>query len=235
VAHGLIKQGKKVGMVALEETVKFTAKSLMSIELNQPLHLMPMKVEDPAFREAYEATAAKVAFYDHFGSTESENLLSKIRYMAIGLGCEYIILDHISIVVSGQDSGRDNERVQLDRAMTRLASLCREVNIGLLVVCHLRKATGGTAFEEGGQVSLADVRGTAGIGQLSNIVVAAERDQQSGDSFVTILRVLKNRFSGTTGEAGQLQWHEDTGRLKDHDPFDTTETPDADSVECPPF
>jgi twinkle protein len=71
VAHALIKQDKKVGFIALEETVKHTAKSLMSIELNQPLHLMPMDVEDPRFKEAYEATSAKVAFYDHFGSTES--------------------------------------------------------------------------------------------------------------------------------------------------------------------
>jgi twinkle protein len=74
--------------------------------------------------------------------------------MAVGLGCEYVILDHISIVVSGQDSPRDNERVMLDKAMTKLAGLCREVNIGLLVVCHLRKS-GGKPFEEGGQVTLA--------------------------------------------------------------------------------
>jgi twinkle protein len=223
IAAHLIQQDKKVGMVALEETVKFTAKSLMSIYLSQPLHLTPMDPEDPRFLEAYEATAANVAFYDHWGSTESDNLLSKIRFMAVGLGCEYVILDHISIVVSGLDTGRDSERILLDRAMTRLASLAREVNIGLLVVCHLRKS-GGTPFEEGGQVTLADLRGSGGIAQLSNIVIAAERNQQSDDSNRTHLRVLKNRFSGACGSAGHVRWNEKTGRLEDIDPFEEDES-----------
>jgi twinkle protein len=225
IAHGLIKQGKRVGFVALEETVKHTARCLMSIELNQPLHLTPMDRTLPEYRAAFDATAGRVAFYDHFGSHESDSLLSKIRYMAVGLGCEYVVLDHLSIVVSGTDSN-DNERVLLDKAMTNLASLAREVGIGLIVVCHLRKS-GGVAFEEGGQVSLVDVRGSGGIAQLSDIVFAAERDQQSGVSNSVLLRVLKNRFSGFTGEAGTILYNEKTGRLQDEQLFEDTEDADA--------
>lgn len=232
IAFGLLGQGRKVGMVALEESVKYTAQSLMSLYLNQPLHLSPMKVDDPLYAEAFHKVVEHVAFYDHWGSTESDTLLSKIRFMAVGLGCEWVVLDHISIVVSGLDSN-DSERILLDRAMTRLASLAREVNIGLLIVCHLRKAAG-KAFEEGGQVSLSDLRGTGGIAQLSNIVIAAERDQQAeGDSSLQ-LRILKNRFSGTTGEAGVLNWNATTGRLAEHDPFE--DKPDSRaSVKGPEF
>ena len=229
IAYSLIQQDEKVGYVALEETVKRTALQLMSIHLNRPLHLNPLAPDDPELHRAYVETVGsdQVCFYDHFGSRESEVLLSKIRFMATGLGCRWVILDHISIVVSGLES-REGERVLLDRAMTNLASLARELNIGLLVVCHLRKGKG-TPFEEGGQISLVDLRGTAGIAQLSDIVVALERDQQSGEDKTTLVRVLKNRFSGFTGEAGELLWDEKTGRLKDVEVFETSGTGESDS------
>lgn len=223
IAYNLIQQGEKVGYVALEETCKRTALSLMSIHVNRPLHLEPIDVESAEFKEAFKATVGEdqVHLYDHFGSTDSDNLLSKLRYMVVGLGCNFIVLDHISIVVSGTES-RDGERVLLDRAMTRLASLAREVNCNLMIVCHLRKAQGnGKSFEEGAQISLSDLRGTAGISQLSDAVVAVERDQQDhAAAGLTTLRVLKNRFSGVTGEAGQLTYNFQTGRLLEHDPFE---------------
>lgn len=233
IAQDLIQQGKKVGMVALEETVKYTAQSLMSIYLNQPLHLEPMAVDDPRFAEAFDKVVRNVAFYDHWGSTASDTLLSKIRFMAVGLGCEYIVLDHISIVVSGLDS-RDNERVLLDKAMTRLASLAREVNIGLLVVCHLKKSEG-KPFEEGGQVSLNDLRGSGGIAQLSNIVIAAERNQQAESDNNLQLRILKNRFSGTTGCAGVLTWDGKRGRLYEPDVFEEGSSTSDTGKQGPEF
>jgi twinkle protein len=201
----------------------------MSIYLDQPLHLRPMEMDDPLYKEAYDATVGsdQVCFYDHWGSTESRTLLNKMRFMAVGLGCQWIVLDHISIVVSGDDS-RDSERILLDRAMTNLGSLAREVNIGILVVCHLRKADG-KPFEEGGTISLNHLRGTGGIAQLSNAVIALERNQQDDGSNVAIVRVLKDRFTGFTGQSGEVVYSNETGRLKDVDPYEEREQQEADS------
>jgi twinkle protein len=233
----IVNQNQRVGYVALEETTKKSALALMSIYLDRPLHLEPIDIEDPAFKEAYEATLGsdQVAFYDHFGSTSSDNLLGKIRYMVKGLGCNFIVLDHISIMVSGTES-RDGERVMLDRAMTKLASLAREVNCCLMIVCHLRKAPGnGKSFEEGARITLADLRGTAGIAQLSDAVVAVERSQvDHGEAGLTTLRVIKNRFSGVTGEAGQLTYDFKTGRLKEHDHFQEADNSEA-GEQAPEF
>jgi twinkle protein len=153
--------------------------------------------------------------------------------MAKGLGAKWIVLDHLSIMASGDDS-RDGERILLDKAMTKLASLSRELNVGLIIVVHLRKnINGGKSFEDGHQVSLADLRGSAGIAQLSDIVIACERQQQLDDdadaeTAATTLRILKNRFSGITGEAGLLTYCFDTGRLYDYRYFDSEEK-EADS------
>ena len=78
-------------------------------------------------------------------------------------------------------------------------------------------------------MSLADLRGTAGIGQLSNIVIGLERNGQHEDPQernTTTVRVLKNRFTGATGPACRLQYDTETGRLAELD-----EDLDALSVE----
>jgi twinkle protein len=47
------------------------------------------------------------------------------------------------------------------------------------------------------------------------MVIGLERDQQGKNPNVTTLRVLKNRFSGETGEAGYLLYDKETGRLSE--------------------
>jgi len=60
------------------------------------------------------------------------------------------------------------------------------------------------------------LRGSHSIGQLSDIVIGLERDQQGEDRNTTKVRVVKNRFTGETGEACSLTYDQDTGRLKEH-------------------
>ena len=86
----------------------------------------------------------------------------------------------------------------------------------------LRRPSGDKGHEEGIVTSLSQLRGSASIGQLSDIVIGLERNQQDPeDSDKTTLRILKNRWSGETGVAGQLMYSEDTGRMaEDYDvPF----------------
>ena len=58
--------------------------------------------------------------------------MSRIRYMAQALDCRWIILDHLSIMVSGIQTG--DERKMIDVAMTSLRTLVQELGIGLIAV-----------------------------------------------------------------------------------------------------
>jgi len=83
----------------------------------------------------------------------------------------------------------------------------------LILVSHLKRPEG-RGHEEGAQTSLAQLRGSAAIGQLSDIVIGLERDQQDAEDCDKMrVRVLKNRFSGDTGSACVLTYDKDTGRL----------------------
>ena len=126
----------------------------------------------------------------------------------------YIILDHISIVVSGIEGG--DERRIIDNMMTNLRSLTEELNIGMIVVSHLRRPSGDKGHEEGVMTSLSQLRGSAAIAQLSDIVIGLERNQQDAEtSNQTTVRILKNRWSGETGVAGQLMYSKETGRMSE--------------------
>lgn len=218
IAHDLVKRGENVGMIMLEESVKTTAFALMGLHLNKRLHISREGVSDVELKEAFDNTlgTGRIYLFDHFGSTQVERLLSRIRHLAKGLDCKYIFLDHLSIVVSSMDetssSGSLDERKLIDRTMTLLRTLVQETGISLFVVSHLRRPEG-KGFENGQQVSLSALRGSHAIAQLSDMVIALERDQQGDNPNETTIRVLKNRFSGEVGEAGSLHYNKDTGRL----------------------
>lgn len=240
--HWLVKEGLKVGHVALEENCGRTALRYMGIHLSRPIHV-PSR---PAFmerlrkllgltvpnssqlsesdedkeqrREAFEATmgTGRLFFFDHFGSLGVDHLFSKLRYLVKGLGCDVLILDHLSIVVSGLDMDTD-ERRAIDRAMTLLRSFTEETGARLVLVSHLRRANG-KSHEEGAETSLSDLRGSQAIAQLSDFVLGAERNQQADNDEernVTTLRVLKNRFTGDTGVCGKVRYDKETGRLSE--------------------
>jgi twinkle protein len=213
-AHYFIKNGETLGYIALEENVKRTALGLMSLELNKPLHLRQTDVPQEELRDAFDATvgSGRVYLYDHWGSTDSDNLLSKIRYLVRGCGCDYIILDHISIVVSGLEGG--DERRLIDNTMTRLRALVEELNCGLILISHLKRPSGDRGHEDGAQTSMSQLRGSAAIGQLSDMVIGLERNQQDSDNAnVSQVRVLKNRWSGETGLCCSLSYSTTTGRM----------------------
>lgn len=221
-----VVRGELCGIVALEESTRKTGLELMSIHLNRRLILCPESADEEARSGAFKATIGNGCFYlyDHFGSLDSGNLLSKLRYMIVSLGCKRIFLDHISIVVSGMDTDEDGgERKAIDKLMTNLRSLVEETGATMFVVSHLKRPEK-KGHEEGAQVSLSQLRGSGAIAQLSDMVIGLERNQQGANPNVLTLRVLKNRFCGLTGVSGHLYYNQDTGRLVDYD---------GEDPECP--
>jgi twinkle protein len=191
-----------IGLLHLEETNADTALGLMSIEANLPLHLPDVRqmVKEEELREYFTKVidTDKIVVYDHFGSNGIQEILNKVRHMH-NLGCKYIILDHLSIVVSDQSG---DERKQLDEIATKLKTLCMELNIAVIAVIHVNRQ--------------GLIRGTAGVEQLANIVIKLHREKLSEDPWrrnVVKLVVEKNRFCGRTGPGAYLWYNPDTGRL----------------------
>lgn len=233
IAYDLLSRGYCVGYVALEENVGRTAQRMVGIHLSSPIHLPESATTDEAKRAAFSETLGTGRFwtFDHFGSIDDSNIVQKLRHLAKGCQCDFIFLDHISIVVSGMDESND-ERRTIDRLMTTLRSMVEETGVGMHLVSHLRRPNqSNKGHEQGAKVSLAQLRGSHSIAQLSDIVIGLERDQQSADLSVrntTRIRVLKNRYSGETGWAGNVIYNGDTGRLVSADALGVLDRDDAE-------
>ena len=204
LATNLLDKGERVGYLALEESNRRTALGLMSAHVGKSLHLGEHTHEE--LTAAFDATMANWNLYlfDGFGSYDPDVIYNRIEYLASGLDCRIIFLDHLSILLSGLDG---DERRMIDTTMTKLRSLVERTGIALFLVSHLKRTSSDQNHEEGARVTLGQLRGSAAIAQLSDACIGLERDQQSdkaGGS--TTVRILKNRYSGETGVACQLSY-----------------------------
>ena len=203
IATDLLNKGESVGILELEASNRRTALGLMSTAAGKNLHIG--EHEQSELTIAFENSIANwnLFLFDGFGSFDPDIIYNRIEYLATGLDCKVIFLDHLSILLSGLQG---DERRMLDQTMTRLSSLVERTGIALFLVSHLRRAGNDTnSHEEGGRVSLSSLRGSHSIAQISDSVVALEVDQQSGAvRKPTTVRILKNRYSGEVGVACEL-------------------------------
>jgi len=216
IAADLLTKGEHVGILELESSNRRTALGLMSTAVGKNLQLGEYGEEE--LRSAFGDSIAtwNLFCFDGFGSYDPDLIYNRIEYMATGLDCKVVFLDHLSILLSGLEG---DERRMIDTTMTRLRSLVERTGISLFLVSHLRRSGNDrTSHEEGGRVSLSSLRGSHSIAQISDSVIALERDQQAGTTGnATTVRVLKNRYSGEVGVACELTYDLNTCRFIEHE------------------
>jgi twinkle protein len=232
--HMLKNTDCNIGIVHLEEGTDQTRWHLVSIPANKRLFVDEeregLTQEDVQAYLEDTVLDPRLISYAHFGSQNVDELLSKIRYMVKAMDCKYVVIDHLNIIVSGFEEG--DERRNIDMLMTKLRSLVEETQCGILLVSHLRRGAGDTGTEQGREISLSMLRGSHSIAQLSDGVIALERDQQAKDPVqanTTTVRVLKNRYAGETGIATYLLYDKNTGRMAEiDDPFKEEDNSDIE-------
>jgi len=212
----LDKTESKVGLISLEESIGDTATKLIGMSINKNIR-MPEDVTEEEARKGYEKVFAdeRLILLDHQGSVADTSLLDRIEYLA-ALGCQYLILDHITIAVSeGVDGATGNEAV--DKVMSSLLKIVKRYNVHLTLISHLRKSSGeGKSFEEGIMPNLDSIKGSGSIKQISFDIIGFARNMmasEKSDRNIVKFAVLKSRFSGDTGPCGQASYNVNTGRL----------------------
>ena len=212
IAYHLLQRNQTVGVIALEESVRESIRSILGIAISKKLNDEDVRkdIKPKDIQKVYDDFNNRLYFYDHFGSLNGNDILSNIRYLAVACKCKYIILDHITIVLSGLDG---DDRKNLDVTVTKLRSLCQELNIAIIMVSHLKRLEGNRDHVDGVQISLGHLRGSGSIAHLSNLCIGLERNQQGDNPNEMVVRILKNRFNGKTGVVDTLHYNDETGRI----------------------
>lgn len=197
-----------IGSIFLEEPKQRHLQSLAGLHLRLPAHLPDAGVTvDAAARAVQDVIGCddRLHLYSHFGSDDPDSILDVIRFLVAGRGCRYILLDHITMVVSGL--GGKDERTALDYLSTRLEMMVKELDFALVLVSHVN--------DDG------LTRGSRNISKVADIRIDLTREVTHPDP--TIRRTIhstisKNRFCGRTGPAGNLLFDPLTNTLaEDYD------------------
>ena len=205
----------KIGLVSLEESVGDTAEKFYQMYLGKNFKMFDVPEEEE--RKAHDALFGdeRLILLDHQGSVSDQSLLDKMHALA-AMGCKHIILDHITIAVSESSDGLTGNEA-MDKTMSDLLKLCKQYDVWLGVISHLRKTGQGKAFEEGKIASLDDMKGSGSIKQIAFDVIAFARDLTATDENIrdTVhLSVLKTRNGYSTGPCGTAWYNKETCRLR---------------------
>lgn len=211
IEHQILRETKDaVGAIFLEEPKRRHLQALAGIHLQRPVHLPDCGVGDDEIFNAVQKVIGsddRLHIYSHFGSDDPEHILDTIRFLVSARSCRYILLDHITMVVSGL--GGENERRALDYLSTRLEMMVKELDFALILVSHVN--------DDG------LTRGSRNISKICDIRINLHRDILNNDPIIrrtTNVIVGKNRFCGRTGPAGQLLFDPATYSLKEDMGYD---------------
>jgi twinkle protein len=195
IEHHILKEtNENVGAIFLEEPQDRHLQSLGGLELKRPAHLPDSGCTTDEIIAAVEKVIGRddrLHLFNHFGSDDPSVLLDTIRFLVVARKCVYILLDHITMLVSGLE-GTD-ERRKLDWFITRLEMLIKELDFSLIAVSHVN--------------DFGQTRGSHLITKVADIVIDASRDTMANDNDTkhTIrLSVPFNRYSCHTGHAGDI-------------------------------
>lgn len=219
--------GYKVGMIFLEEELKETILRMIAHKCEVNYNRMkfdPMKyVSEEQLQEAFKWVKEDdgFVFLDHFGSMLIDQLMNKIKYLMSVFDVNYIILDHLSMLVSG--IATTDERKMLDMVMTELAAFVASHDVGILAVSHLNRGVAEEFKAPKGKedepffinVKKESLRGSSSLEQLSWVILGLEPEIMPDRSRGRLrLTVLKNRPWGQLGHADVVKLNEETGQLE---------------------
>lgn len=231
ISNAIEQAGERLGMIYLEEQTKETVQRLVAEKLKvnylkfkrEPLRYASREKLEEIYKEIVEKN--DIILLDHFGSLPIEELMNKVKYLHLVEGCDYIILDHLSMVISGNHS--TDERKEIDIVMTELAAFCAAHDVGIIVVCHLnRQGTADQFKQKRGKddeedkpywirVTKESLRGSGALEQLSYVILGLEPEiLPSRERGRVRWCVLKNRPTGYLGDADIWKLNEQTWEIE---------------------
>lgn len=213
--HILDTTKSKIGIISLEESPGETGIKLAGMALERNPQNEEISNEDLKIGFDKVFGDDRVIVLDHQGSISDDTIVDQLEYMAL-IGCEYLFIDHITILVSeGAEGKTGNEAIDL--VMNHLLRLVKRHPVWIGLVSHLRKVmTGKKSFEEGKLPTMDDIRGSGSIKQISFDILGFARDMSAVDEITRnsiAISVLKSRTVGLTGPVAGAFYDQKTGRL----------------------
>lgn len=221
IAFDALVLGIMTAVIYLEQPPVETLKRLAGKKAGKPFHI-PMEALEEHERYTQDElddalddleASPNLIFGGNFASTQWDEVESKIRYLVISEGVKIVYLDNLTALVD-----ETKERESVEGIIKSMALLCQELQINIILLCHLATPDG-KSHEEGGQVSLKHFKGSRAMGAWPHYAFGLERNTQHPDKAMrnySIFRCVKDRYTGrANGNTMCLHFNQASGQLSE--------------------
>lgn len=229
----------KVGIVSLESDPGEYGELLLSRHVEQKIALLETVEDKLSFlgsdrvqdgmQQLFFTEDGDDRFHllDHQGSVGEDQLKQKCEYLVKGLGCKLIIVDPLTLALTGAG----NE--EMDEFMSWQKKFVDEHKCVFVNVTHVRKnSSDQKANSKGGTISEESIKGSGSIFQVAGANILLMRDKENEDPQVrnTTRSVMsKCRWTGNTGASGDWYYSNQNHQLHDFDDYFNGESQIPDS------
>lgn len=219
-AHFIMKNNQKVFLAKPEESINKTYKLLAGKLVGRVFHDPKREFDYKAYDEAGEILKGQLGMLDLYQHMSWEALKAHI-IEAVDWGAKVVMIDPITNLTNGMDSGDAN--VKLQEIAQDLSAMAKDLNIAIFIFCHLKAPEGNLSkdvrekkykqgeymslgncpHELGGDILSAQFAGSRAMMRSCNYMIGLEgnKDDTLPDHLRVRrkLRILEDREFGETG------------------------------------
>jgi twinkle protein len=205
---------RRVAYLCLEQTVQFTKQQGVALYYEKAVKNLsedPSILTEEEWLEGLKEVTSMEVYVDQFGSMSIEDLIEKIHYLVYAKDCKFIILDHLSMLIDGnnnQDKGGDHKVI--GQVMTQLATFAVKTGCHIFIVSHIKRGNGSSVASKGGEILAESTKGSSSIEQLAFNIITLSRNVAEGSNVIEC-HIRKNRVWGETGKVCDFVYTPETG------------------------
>lgn len=207
--HAAEMYGKKVAIFSLEMSAQSIGTRLLAGLSGVPVQdILRGKVSGSSWVRLATGVAKMLRLnitIDDTPTLTPAELRSRARQIKAESGLDLILVDYLQLIVPDRMSKEANRVVEVAEISRALKALARELNVPVIALSQLSRAS---EHREGGEPRLADLRDSGAIEQDADIVLMLWRQSDGG----VVMKVAKHR-NGPTGEV-KLDWRPATVEFK---------------------
>lgn len=209
-AHFIKEHGWKIFMAKPEEANNKTYKLLAGKMVGRVFHDPTKEFDYEAYDRAGEMLKGKLAMLDIYQNVDWEVLKADIR-AAAHEDCKAVFIDPITNLTNGMNAADAN--VKLQEIAQELSTMAKDLNIVILIFCHLKAPDFGAPHERGGKVFSSQFAGSRAMMRSCNLMIGMEGNKDPElpleERNMRYLEILEDREFGVTGRF-PLYWDDKT-------------------------
>lgn len=210
-AHFIREHGWKVFLCKPEEANNKTYKLVAGKLAGKFFHDPTKPFDAVAYEEAGMILKDHLYLLNIYQNITWETLKADIR-SAAAEGCKVVIIDPITNLTNGMESGAAN--VKLQEIAQELSAMALDLNVVIFIFCHLRNPDSGPPHERGGEVLSSQFAGSRAMARSCNLMLGLEGNRDPNlppeQRNLRTLVLLEDREFGETGRY-KMYWDGATG------------------------